>query len=76
MITIIDTETKEVFVYQSYTDAAKKVSVQPATLRNWCKTKTTMKQRPWEVKDGFEIYFKTEFVKSNTGFSINPLVKF
>jgi hypothetical protein len=76
MITIIDTETKKGFVFERYTDAAKKLNMPANTLRNWGKTKFAMNQRPWEVTDKFEIYYDCTLVKAKTGFALNPLIKF
>jgi len=73
MITIIDTETKESIVCETFTDAAKIVNVQAATLRGWAKCKHDLKQRPWEVKNGHEIYFDTTIKRANTGFALKPL---
>jgi hypothetical protein len=73
MITIIDTETKESIVCETFTDAAKIINIQAKTLRGWCKCKTDLKQRPWEVKNGYEIYFNTTFKRANTGFAIPML---
>lgn len=73
MITIIDTETKESIVCETFADAARIVNVQAKSLRDWCKCKTDLKQRPWEVKNGYEIYFNTKIKRANTGFALRLL---